>query len=162
MRRAVRIEGARELHAALRQLSEASQRRVVRNSMMAVARMVQREVRQATPRGRGEAHPKYGRLQQNIRVRPIPSAQRFTAVVHTGRAFWAKWLEYGRSKVTVVKKKVLSDGKTIFGREVKAQPPRPFFRPAWDAISPRILPELARRVAQNIERELARQARRRR
>jgi HK97 gp10 family phage protein len=162
MRREIKIEGARELNEALRKLSEESQRRVIRNSMSAVARIVQREVRRAAPRGKGAAHPRYGRLQQNIRVTPLPSAQRFAVVVHTGNAFWARWVEYGRSKVVVKRKKVLSNGKVVFGREVKAMPPRPFFRPAWDTISPRLLPYLAQRIGKGIEQEASRLARRKR
>jgi len=158
----VRIQGARELDNALRQLAEASQRRVVRNAMVSLARMVQREVRNAAPRGKDDPHPKYGRLRQNIRVRPIPSQRRFTVVIHTGRAFWARWVEYGRGEVTPRKKKVLSDRKTIFGRKVRPQAARPFFRPAWDAIAPRLLPELAQRISYYLQRELARGSTKRR
>jgi hypothetical protein len=62
----------------------------------------------------------------------------------------------------VKRKKVLSDGKTIFGREVRAMPARPFFRPAWDTTAPRLLPEIARRIGAGLEREAARLARVRR
>jgi len=162
MARKVRLQGARELDAALRELARPAQRRVVQATMQAVARIVQRAVRNGTPRGKGDPHPKYGRLRDNIRIARLPGAQRFRAVIHTGRAFWSKWVEYGRSALAVKRKQVLSDGKTFFGREVKAMPARPFFRPAWDTIAPRLLPEIARRIGEGLEREAARLGRRRR
>jgi HK97 gp10 family phage protein len=162
MARKVRLQGARELDRALRELAQPAQRRVVRSTMQAVARIVQRAVRNGAPRGRGDPHPKYGRLRDNIRIALVPGAQRLRAVVHTGRAFWSKWVEYGRSALGVKRKKVLSDGKTFFGREVKAMPARPFFRPAWDTTSARLLPEIARRIGAGLEREAARLMRGRR
>jgi HK97 gp10 family phage protein len=162
MTRPVRIAGARELNAALRDLAGPAQRRVIQATMQAAARLVQRNVRRAAPRGKGDPHPKYGRLRDNIRVTRLPGPQRFRVVVHTGRAFWATWVEYGRGALAVKRKKVLSDGKTIFGREVRAMPARPFFRPAWDTTAPRLLPEIARRIGAGLEREAARLARVRR
>lgn len=159
MSRRVRIEGARELDAALRDLARPAQQRVVQTTMQAAARLLQRNVRRAAPRGRGDPHPKYGRLRDNIRIVRLPGPQRFRVVVHTGRAFWAKWLEYGRSAVAVKRKKVLSDGRTIFGRQVKAMPARPFFRPAWDTTAPLLLPEIAKRIGEGLAREMARAAR---
>lgn len=40
--------------------------------------------------------------------------------------------ENGRAAVAVTDKKVLSDGREVFGTSVKAVPAEPFMRPAWD------------------------------
>ncbi len=55
---------------------------------------------------------------------------------------YAHLVEYGRREVRVKKKKVLSEGSagpgelpgigTVFGKRVRAVPPRPFLRPAWE------------------------------
>lgn len=46
---------------------------------------------------------------------------------------YAHLVEFGRRAVTVSKKTLLSDGTAVFGKGVKAVPPRPFMRPAWEA-----------------------------
>lgn len=49
-------------------------------------------------------------------------------------AKYAHLVEYGRRAVKVKKKKVMADGKTIYGKEVRAVPPHPFMRPAWEEL----------------------------
>ena len=47
---------------------------------------------------------------------------------------YAHLVEFGRASVVPKTKKALSSGKggVVYGRRVKAVPPRPFLRPAWD------------------------------
>jgi HK97 gp10 family phage protein len=45
---------------------------------------------------------------------------------------YAHLVEYGRREVVNKKKKVLSDGTTIFGKKVRSVAPHPFLRPAWE------------------------------
>lgn len=147
------LRGVRELDAALKELAGPAQKRVTRAAVQAAARILRREVRNAAPRGQESPHPQYGRLRDNIRLRVKPTASKLVATVHTGSAFWARWLEFGRQAIAVKKQRVLSNGKTIFGSKVAAQPARPFFRPAWDRVSPRLLPEMTKRIATGIGRE---------
>lgn len=44
---------------------------------------------------------------------------------------YAHLVEYGAGP-SVAKGKTLSDGGTVFGKQTKGSPPRPFLRPAWD------------------------------
>ena len=52
--------------------------------------------------------------------------------VVTNPANYAHLVEFGRRAVAVSKKKVLADGSMVFGKGVKAVPPRPFMRPAFE------------------------------
>jgi HK97 gp10 family phage protein len=45
---------------------------------------------------------------------------------------YAHLVEFGRSAVTTKRKKLLSGGGQIWGVKVRAVPPRPFMRPAWE------------------------------
>lgn len=57
---------------------------------------------------------------------------------------YAHLVEFGRVSVTVKKKKVLADGKVIFGKRVKAVSPQPFMRPAWSENEASAVPILHR------------------
>ena len=46
---------------------------------------------------------------------------------------YAHLVEGGRKAVRVTRKKVLSDGRAVYGAKARAVMPRPFMRPAWES-----------------------------
>lgn len=79
----------------------------------------------------------YGKLRGNIRVSKVKGAVgRF--VVHVGRAFWARFLEFGTKKMR----------------------PRPFMRPAFDAGAADAAKAIAEGLGKGLDAEGRRLARR--
>lgn len=157
-RTVLKIEGAKQLDDVLKQLPQNVARRALVPSLRSAAAVLRREIVARAPDGPDAPHPRYGELRKNITVTIDRRPGGFAAIIHTGRAFWARWLEYGRAAMTVRSKKVLSDGKVIYGRQVKAAPAQPFFRPAFDAKAQEALARLGERLGENIEKEAARLA----
>jgi HK97 gp10 family phage protein len=129
----IRLTGVKELNAALRQLPQRMQDRVYNAAVAAGARDFRNAVKQATPVGAEDPHPKYGRGRDNIRMtrdRERPKgAPRY--IVHIGRAFWLMFYEFGTSR----------------------QPQRAFFRPAFDAGAERALRKMTDALARGLARE---------
>ncbi len=71
---------------------------------------------------------------------------------------YAHLVEDGRPAVGPKKKRVLSDGKTIFGRDVAGVPARPFAKPTAAAISQTAPGEIATDMRTGITREAAKYA----
>ena len=63
--------------------------------------------------------------------------------------------EFGRKSVEVKTKKVLSDGTTIYGTKVQADPGRPFLRPAFDEARGQVGSAMAAKMAEILEKEAA-------
>jgi HK97 gp10 family phage protein len=148
----VTIRGLKELDAVLAALPRKLERNVLNGALRAAGNTVAKEIRGRAPVGSDDPHPKYGRLKDNIRVRMVRSARRFA--VGTGRAFWAKFVEFGTAARRIRKKKVMSDGKVFYGTDVAPMPARPFFRPGWDASKQRALKNLVERLRRGIESQV--------
>lgn len=151
-----KVEGLKALDDLLKQLPERVARRELAGALRAGAGTIRKEVIARAPDST-KVH-KHGDLRANIRVRRVrPKEGGALAVAITaGKAFYAKWLEFGRAAVTVKKKRVLTDGATFFGTDVAAQPPRPFFRPAFDAAGPRAVESIAKRLKAGVARQAKR------
>jgi HK97 gp10 family phage protein len=75
-----------------------------------------------------------GKFKYRVRVGSRKRAGGLPSVVkYANPVKYAHLVEFGRRAVTVSKKTLLSDGSVVFGKRVKAVPPRPFMRPAWEA-----------------------------
>lgn len=162
-RREIKIEGAKELDAALKALPQNVAKRALIPSLRSGANVLRAEVRSKAPDGPAAPHPKYGQLKDNIRTTVEKRGDGWTAIVHTGRAFWARFLEFGTAARRVRTRKpgkrpVLSDGKQFFGEEVAPMPARPFFRPAWDVKGMEVLQRIGQRLGENINKEAERLA----
>ena len=132
-----RLEGAAELEAALRALGPGFGERAALAAVLAGARVARRHVQSVAPRGSQPPHPKYGRLRDNIRVAATArTAPEFTVAVHTGRAFWGSFLEFGTATMAA----------------------RPWFTSAFEAASEAALRELGEACARGINREAERLA----
>jgi len=93
------IKGFDEVKKLLDQLPDKVSRRIAQSAVTSAARVVQKEVKKAAPRGTepSNASRKYGRLRDNIRVirlRFVKDGQ-VAARVDTGSAFWALFIEFG-------------------------------------------------------------------
>lgn len=53
------------------------------------------------------------------------------------RAFYWRWIEFGRATISRAKGSFGNDRKGFFGKTVKAVPPKPFLRPAFEAMKMR-------------------------
>lgn len=162
-RRSIKVSGTKELDRVLRDLPKQNARRAVNGAVRSAAAVIRREIVQRAPDGANAPHPRYGELKKNIRVTVEKTGTALRAIVHTGSAFWARFIEFGTA-VRVVrtrrpgKRQILSDGQTFFGREVPPMRARPFFRPAFDAKAQEAVDRLAERLGEGIEREAARLA----
>lgn len=132
VRRKIELHGAKELDAVLRQLPDRVERQVLGAGIRSGATLVRREIMRDAPRGSEPPHPKYGRLVTNIAVskRQVrPGAVGYT--VHSGRAFWARFLEFGTRFMAA----------------------RPFFRPAFDRAAEPAIKRIAAQIAKGVARE---------
>jgi HK97 gp10 family phage protein len=169
----VKVQGAPEVEAALQKLGPQIARRATTPALRAGGAVLRREIRAKAPDGPDKPHPKYGQLKDNIRVTLQRRANgMLVAVVHTGRAFWARFIEYG----TVARRaRGFKDGERksmanratgeFFGKEVGPMPRRPFFRPAFDGKAGEALAAIQARMkaeVENVGRLVAARGRRRR
>lgn len=152
-----KIDGLKALDDALKELPRAVAQRETTGALFAGAQVVRKEVIARAPVSNAP-DPKYGHLKDNIVVRRIKLLYDGAAAVGvgTGKAFWARWVEFGRAAVKIRRRKILSDGKEIYGTELAAVPARPFMRPAMDAGAPRALEVVAKRLKAGIERQAKR------
>lgn len=152
-----KIQGLDKIDEALKQLPENIARRELSNALRVGASTIRKEVIARAPDS-PKLH-KFGDLRQNIRVRGIRASSSVGAIavaVTTGRAWYAKIVEFGRAAVKTKKARILSDGSTVFGSEVSAAPARPFMRPAFDAAGPRAIEAIAKRLRAGVLRQAAR------
>ena len=162
-RRAIKVSGTKELDRVLKELPRKNAQRAVNSALRSAAAVIRREIVQRAPDGANAPHPKYGELKGNIKVTVEKMAGGLRAIVHTGAAFWSRFLEFGTA-VRVVrtrrpgKTQNMSDGKTFYGKEVPPMQARPFFRPAFDSKAQEAVDRLAERLGAGIEREAARLA----
>jgi len=153
-----RIDGLKALDAALKELPQAIAKRELTGAMFAGGQVLRKEVLARAPDS-PKVH-KWGDLRANIKVRYLKLLYDGAVAVGvtTGRAFYAKWLEYGRGPVQTVRADVLTDLNKFYGTDVAAQPARPFMRPAMDAGAPRALTAIVARLKAGIERQAKRLA----
>lgn len=136
------VQGLSEINAALTQLPERVQSRVLQNAVNAGARVQHRAIKAKAPQHEGKQSPastRYGTILQNLAVRAM-SVLRGTSArgarVITGNAFWAVFFELGTSR----------------------QPARPFMRPGFDESMTEATNTVAGSLYQGVEREAAKLA----
>jgi len=125
------IKGAKELEKVIRMLPRKMGEDVLVRATRSGATIVKNEIKKRAPVGKGPAHPKYGRLKNNIKTTKIKQrGGAATIAVHTGKAYWGSFLEFGTSKMSA----------------------RPFFRPAFDSRWPKALDKIGERLGINLEK----------
>lgn len=133
----VKLEGVAELKRALEELGKEVSTRIGRRANRAAAKVVEKAVVAAAPVGRDPAS-KYGRLRDNIRItkRKTTKATEIRHIVHTGNAFWGRYLEFGTVKMSAT----------------------PFFRRAWEGVQNEAVATQITVLRAGIEREAKRLA----
>lgn len=144
----VKVEGLKELHELLtRKLPDEIQVRAVHPALTKAAKPIIDEARARVP-------VKTGKVRRSIysyRDRDSTKTKAIRSIsVRSGRrfgakdAFYWKWVEFGRGESVIGKKRGARRGGErarslgtpatgFFGKKVKAVPPRPFMRPAFEA-----------------------------
>ena len=113
--------------------------RELTNAVRAGARVIRKEVAARAPRGAvtSKASEKYGPLHKQIRVSRVKKTRHSVEFeIHTGSAFWGKFIEFGTAKIA----------------------PRPWMTPAVDTSAPAAMVKIKERLGKGIEktaRELA-------
>lgn len=133
-RKPMRIEGAKELDRVLKRLPKKIRGKVLRQALMAGARVIRKAMRQRAP-------VRTGKLQMSIAARRDRGAERGGASVAVkvgplGRGFYGMFIEFGTSR----------------------QPARPWARPAFEESKNEALDKTGGQLGKAIEREAARLA----
>lgn len=160
-----KVDGLKALDDLLKQLPEQVAKRELVGAMRAGGNTIRKEAIARAPDS--PKKQKYGDLRENIRVVGSGGRSAFgwadsnpnaavTVRLTTGRAFWAKWVEFGRGPVKAKPGDVLADGTKVLGKEVAAAAPRPFMRPAYDAAAPRAIATVAARLKAGVDRQVKR------
>jgi|TARA_Y100000034_G_scaffold132026_1_gene194055 HK97 gp10 family phage protein len=125
------ISGAANLEKVLKKLGPKLAERELMKSLRAGANVVRKEVKARAPVGTGSAHAKYGRVKDNVKTTAVKKTIHSGEVaVHTGKAFWAAFYEFGTAR----------------------QPPRPFMGPAFEATQRQALDRLGTTLGRGVER----------
>lgn len=143
----IRITGAREMEAVLRQLPAAIAKQALTRALRRAAEPILDEARALAPVGqeskgrvrlrttkRGKVSvSNYGKLKPSLRIANVPARQTphsATVVVTVGKAFWGLFVEFGT-------------------RFMSAQP---FLRPAFEAKKTDALNRLGKALGEEIEK----------
>ena len=94
------ISGAKELERVLKKLPGRLAERELVSAARAGANVWRKAMKEAAPRETGEQSvwsEKFGPLHKNIRTTRFKKTKfSVEMAVHTGRAFWGTWLEFGK------------------------------------------------------------------
>jgi HK97 gp10 family phage protein len=147
----VKVDGLKELHAAMKELPKAAEGRVLRNALNAGARIIQKDARERAPilaEPRKDREP--GRLRRNIvflRDRASKFAQSVVIGVRASsrrkesdpkNAFYWRFIEFGWT--------------TKSGQHI---PARPFLRPAFEAKKHAALAAIKEKMIEGLSKEAA-------
>jgi HK97 gp10 family phage protein len=132
----IKLEGFKELDAALSKLPANVAKRVLQRSVTGAMRLARKDVKAAAPVGevQSENSQKYGRLSKNINVGRAKNRDKSakSAYISTGKSFWGYFLEKGTKYI----------------------PAKPWFVPAFERASNAVLSELKKRLGEGIDKEL--------
>ncbi len=94
-----KIAGANELERVLKKLPGRLAERELNSAARAGANVWRKAMKDAAPRGNdpSEASKERGPLHENIRTTRVKKTNHSVEMaVHTGRAFWGTWFEFGK------------------------------------------------------------------
>lgn len=152
MKFSYKTQGFNEMQKVLRALPDRMATRVNAGATRKAAKEVMDAFRLAAPVGEGRHKAGHGR--DNIVMKKLAGTRNFAKyVVHTGKAFWLYFYEYGRAGIQVETKETLTNGKVVFGTEVAPQPARPTFRPVFLSVAPKAFNTLAMEMSKGLMRE---------
>lgn len=167
----VEVSGLAELRETLlKRLPEALQGKASQIALAKAAKPIVDDARAKAPsrkpRGfmgpvKGEASQ--GNLRKSIYSYRSKTSTKTNEVRHIGvrpKAFYWRWIEFGRSTITKVKGSLGNMRKGWFGKVVRAVPAKPFMRPAFEANKEKSIGIYAAAIRPAIEK-VAAQAQRR-
>lgn len=142
----IRLHGAKEMEAVLKQLPDYISKRVVTGALRSGAKVVLEEARRLAPVGhesKGRVRLRttkkgkvtianYGKLKLNLRIVDITRKREHSATmaVSVGKAFWGMFLEFG----------------------TRFMAKRPFMRPAFEATQYAALDAIGKSLGDGIEK----------
>lgn len=146
MKMVVTTDGFDELDRILKTLPDKMQRRVLRTSVAAGARVVSKAARNMVPR-------QSGHLRKSIRIRTFkPGIHGAEAVAYAG-AWYAHFIEFGTKRHAVGKGSDLDRGKQ-YGLVVEGVRQKRFMSPAFNSTTGEQLKAIGAAIMKGIEREI--------
>jgi HK97 gp10 family phage protein len=132
----IKIQGLSELQAALRTLPDKLQRKAVRSALAKAAKPIVAAARQLAPvksgRMRRAIYSYRDRASTKTYESRLISVKRGKRYQKSDRdAYYWKFVEFGRAAIES-EKTLGNEQSGFFGKRVKAVPPRPFMRPAFE------------------------------
>lgn len=141
-----KLEGFQDVMRRMRSLQKKARGRLLRKAVTAASRLILRAAKAKVSRRTGLLRKSLGIKVKTYRrsgvvvgvIGPRSGFKRQVTLPDGSQELEnptviAHLVEKGRRAVAVKTKKVLATGKTIFGRQVRAVPARPFMRPAFDS-----------------------------
>lgn len=137
----MQVYGADEIERVLLALPKRLAQGALTSSARSGALVLRKALIGAAPRGKGPEKKKYGRLHKNIKSTSIRTIGGLRAHirVHTGKAFWGKFVEEGTKERPAVRKKpgqyrkANLNGRVVAIKSTGVMPKRPWFNPTVDA-----------------------------
>ncbi len=167
-----RVEGLTELRDMLRRkLPEAVQGKALQGALREAAKPIVTEARARAPvktgRLRKAIYSFRDRASRRTREVRLISVRRGKKFQKSNRdAYYWKWIEFGHGVITLKHRRGGGKGKKsrslgtpakgFFGKEVKAQPARPFMRPAFEMRKGQALEKFRQSLAAQIDKVAAR------
>lgn len=131
-----KFTGGAEIARRLLELPPEVSRRVLQGASRKAGNVIRDAARARAPVSEYPEH-RQGHLRDNIIVSVLTRhAMKVVMAIHTGRAFWGNFLEFGTARM----------------------PPQPFMRPALDETADKALAVLGRELGKGVEREAAKLA----
>lgn len=169
-----KLEGLEQALRNLEALTRTVRNKILRKAANASARIVLKAARQLVPKNTGLLKKSLG-----VRVQTYRASGTVVAIVGPRTGFkktrqgkkitafgkkmkeagqnpskYAHLVEYGHAVIYPLRKRVLSDGTTIYGKVVRAMPPRPFLRPAFEQTKAAAVAAMNQIIAEEIEKKV--------
>lgn len=165
----VKLDGLKEAVARLSSLKTGARNKILRPAVSDGLKPVHQAVKQRVPKASGLLRRSVARKVAGSRksgavtglVGPRTGMKQAVtrpdgSTVESDPAKYAHLAEFGRQAVVVKTRRVLSNGRVVFGKTVRAARARPFLRPAWAASKAAAEQAVAARVAAEIQKLAAR------
>lgn len=167
-----KIEGIEQALKNLSELTRTVRNKILRKAINGSSRLILNAAKALVPKGNGMLKKSLGIRVQTYRAsgtvvgiigprtgyKKTRQGKQQTAfgkkIKETGQnpAKYAHLVEFGRAEVRPSKKKVLSDGSTIYGTVARSVPPRPFLRPAFEQTRGAVVDLMAKLIDEELKK----------
>ncbi len=152
----IQIEGLKGLQETLEKLAKKDSRRITRRGIAKIGQVIRKEMRNRAP-------IKTGLLRNSIGYKTFRSVGGFRGTVGPGpKVFYARFLEYGAARHFIPSKNaaerfVVIGGKVFSRVDHPGTSPRPFLRPAYDAVKVKAVEECGKLMWELIKKAAVKQ-----